>query len=153
MLQRNILGGAAKVKLEYIYIYIGKEWITHPPLSHHPDTRLSVPPPVLPRACVPPLCRGDMTWGLTPPILLLLCWAGLPRPSSACGRGAIVFLNNEYTEILIAISEDVPENNRLLTRITKIFTEASALLYQATRCACVVLSLVSYVAISVNSIL
>ena len=53
--------------------------------------------------------------------------------TSACGRGAIYIMDNEYRQMLIAISEAVPENPDLVTRIQEVFTAASARLYQATK--------------------
>ena len=66
--------------------------------------------------------------------LLLVTLAGQLLPEAqGCGRGSVYITNNEYRQILIAISDNVPENSRLLTRITEIFTEASAFLYQVTK--------------------
>jgi hypothetical protein len=45
----------------------------------------------------------------------------------------VTLLNNEYSEVLIAIKEDVPKGAVLLTSIVSAFTEASAFLYQATK--------------------
>ena len=53
--------------------------------------------------------------------------------TSACGRGAIYIMDNEYRQVLIAISETVPENPDIVTRIREVFTAASARLYQATK--------------------
>ena len=51
----------------------------------------------------------------------------------ACGRGSMYISNNEYHDMLIAISETVDEDETLVTRIKEIFTQASEFLYRATR--------------------
>ena len=51
----------------------------------------------------------------------------------ACGRSSITLQNNGYSNILVAISDEVPDNPSLLQRIREVFTEASAALYTATR--------------------
>lgn len=51
----------------------------------------------------------------------------------ACGRGSMYISNNEYHNMLIAISETVDEDETLLTRIKEVFTQASEFLYRATR--------------------
>ena len=53
--------------------------------------------------------------------------------SSACGRGAIILQDNVYKQTLVAISEAVPEDLRLIDRIKEAFTEASYTLFKATR--------------------
>ncbi|XP_078612941.1 calcium-activated chloride channel regulator 4A-like [Branchiostoma floridae x Branchiostoma japonicum] len=40
--------------------------------------------------------------------------------------------NNEYTDVLVAIHKDVPEDQRIVDRLKEIFTEASRDLYVAT---------------------
>ena len=45
----------------------------------------------------------------------------------------ISLLNNGYENILIVINSDVPESNEIIERIRTVFTEASLLLYNATR--------------------
>ena len=53
--------------------------------------------------------------------------------SSACGRGAIYLKDNQYRQMLVAISEAVPEDQRLIDRIKEVFREASLTLFEATR--------------------
>ena len=53
--------------------------------------------------------------------------------SSACGRGAIYLEDNQYRQMLVAISEAVPEDQRLIDRIKEVFREASLTLFKATR--------------------
>jgi calcium-activated chloride channel regulator 3/4 len=45
----------------------------------------------------------------------------------------INLLNNGYENILIVINNDVPENFEIIDRIRSLFTEASSLLFNATR--------------------
>jgi hypothetical protein len=45
----------------------------------------------------------------------------------------IELLNNGYDNIIIAINNDLPENFDIIDRIRTVFTEASALLFNATR--------------------
>ncbi|XP_064595911.1 calcium-activated chloride channel regulator 1-like [Liolophura sinensis] len=48
-------------------------------------------------------------------------------------RGSIYLKNNGYRQILIAISDNVPEDTSLLDRIQDVFTKASAFLYEITK--------------------
>ena len=51
----------------------------------------------------------------------------------SCGKSSVTLSNNGYNNVLIGISEKVVEDTELITRIKKIFTEASQFLYEATR--------------------
>ena len=53
--------------------------------------------------------------------------------SEGCGRGAIKIQNNGYKDVVVAIGDKVAEDSHLLDRIKQVFTEASAVLYTATR--------------------
>ena len=64
---------------------------------------------------------------------MLLLMLASPVMVGACGRGSITITNNEYKQMLIAISENVPEDPQLITRIREVFTDASSLLYQVTK--------------------
>ncbi len=67
-------------------------------------------------------------------ILLLGVIITLDSNVNAVGkRGSMFIENNEYQNMLIAISENVKEDEDLVTRIKEVFTEASQFLYQATR--------------------
>ncbi len=47
--------------------------------------------------------------------------------------GAIRIKNNGYSQILIAIAENVPENSTLIDNIKTTFTKASSFLYKVTK--------------------
>ncbi|XP_077985931.1 calcium-activated chloride channel regulator 4A-like [Glandiceps talaboti] len=51
----------------------------------------------------------------------------------SCERNSIYLENNEYTGLLIAINERIPEDPTLVDRIKTIFTEASDFLYESTK--------------------
>nr|XP_006816588.1 PREDICTED: calcium-activated chloride channel regulator 1-like [Saccoglossus kowalevskii] len=55
----------------------------------------------------------------------------LPAAETVC-QSNIYLLDNEYHNIVIGIEENVAEDTDLIDRIRKIFTEASADLYEAT---------------------
>ncbi|XP_035692460.1 calcium-activated chloride channel regulator 1-like [Branchiostoma floridae] len=62
-------------------------------------------------------------------LLLALVWcshAVFNRPYE------IKLQNNEYTDVLVAIHKDIPEDPRIIDRLKEIFTEASQHLYVAT---------------------
>eukprot|EP00058_Branchiostoma_floridae_P007703 XP_002593191.1 hypothetical protein BRAFLDRAFT_72730 [Branchiostoma floridae] len=48
-------------------------------------------------------------------------------------QNVIQLQNNEYTEVLIAINRNIPEDQQIVDRLKEIFTEASEALYIATR--------------------
>ncbi|XP_041373494.1 calcium-activated chloride channel regulator 1-like [Gigantopelta aegis] len=61
-------------------------------------------------------------------VLGVLCQTlGISRPT------AIKLENNEYTNVLVAIHEDVPEDKNLIDKIKTMFTEASSYMYTGTR--------------------
>jgi len=51
----------------------------------------------------------------------------------ACGRGAISIKENKYENILVAISESVPEDYQIVERLKIILSDTSKLLFDATR--------------------
>ena len=61
---------------------------------------------------------------------ILACVAS---PSACCGRGRAYIKDNGYRDVLIAVGEGVPEDDRLIDSIMEVFTEASDLLYKVTR--------------------
>ena len=63
--------------------------------------------------------------------LLVLIYVG--SLTEGCGRGSIKIQNNGYKDVLIAIGDKVPEDSSLIDKIKEVFTDASALLYTATR--------------------
>lgn len=65
--------------------------------------------------------------------IFLVVSTGQWSVSEACGRQAIYLKNNGYRQILLAISDNVPEDSALLERIKEVFTKASAFLYQITK--------------------
>ena len=60
--------------------------------------------------------------------------ATLPMLVSGCGRGSVVLRDNGYRRVLVAIDDEVAADARLLERIKEVFTNASDLLYQTSRC-------------------
>ncbi|XP_035692459.1 calcium-activated chloride channel regulator 4-like [Branchiostoma floridae] len=48
-------------------------------------------------------------------------------------QNVIQLQNNEYTDVLIAINRNIPEDQQIVDRLKEIFTEASEALYIATR--------------------
>jgi calcium-activated chloride channel regulator 4 len=66
-------------------------------------------------------------------LVLLVFSVSQISPSEGCGRGSINISNNQYKGILIAIGENVPENQTLIDRIRDVFTEASEFLHTATK--------------------
>ncbi|XP_070559130.1 calcium-activated chloride channel regulator 1-like [Ptychodera flava] len=52
---------------------------------------------------------------------------------TSTSRNAVSLVDNTYTNVLIAINENVEEDVRLISVIKDIFTDASARLYEATR--------------------
>lgn len=62
--------------------------------------------------------------------VLLLMLISVQHGSIDCG---ITIENNGYRNIVIAISDDVPEDTALLDKIREVFTAASQALYTATR--------------------
>ena len=74
---------------------------------------------------------------------LLLCYWVLvifclfTEPVSSCSsfktKSKIELDKNGYTNILIAIDENVPENHDLIDRIKTTFTDASKLLFNVTK--------------------
>ena len=49
-------------------------------------------------------------------------------------NAGISISNNGYQGIVVAIADDVTEDEQLVARIQDVFTAASQLLYTATRC-------------------
>ena len=68
-------------------------------------------------------------------VLVILCL--FTEPVECCSsfktRGGIELDKNGYTNILIAIDENVPENHDLIDRIKTTFTDASRLLFNVTK--------------------
>ena len=54
-------------------------------------------------------------------------------PALGCGRGSIFIENNQYKNVLIAIADQVPEDENLIYAIMDVFTQASEYLYHATK--------------------
>ena len=73
------------------------------------------------------LCMYLFIYSLILMSLALIC--------EGCGRGAIKIQNNGYKDVVVAVGDKVAEDSHLLDRIKQVFTEASALLYSATRWA------------------
>ncbi|XP_078695218.1 calcium-activated chloride channel regulator 4A-like [Branchiostoma floridae x Branchiostoma belcheri] len=63
-------------------------------------------------------------------LIVLVCFC---MWMSDAAQNAIQLQNNEYTEVLIAIHRDIPEDQQIVDRLKEIFTEASEALYIATR--------------------
>ena len=60
--------------------------------------------------------------------------AALPVLVGGCGRGSVFLRQNGYLQVLVAIDDEVTEDARLVERIREVFTNASRLLYQMSRC-------------------
>ncbi len=57
-------------------------------------------------------------------------------PVIGSSPGSIQLENGRYQGVVIAIAEDVPEDDTLIQDIKDIFMEASTALYRATRYVC-----------------
>lgn len=66
-------------------------------------------------------------------LIFLLVSTGHWAVAETDERGSIYFENNGYRQILIGISDNVPEDTVLLDRIKDVFTKASAFLHEITK--------------------